>query len=82
MFHGLNDKTNYYPLENKPSIFKIMDTIKLKESFYFNRQNSTKLLFHIYNVLHSKAKKGFELSGRQDLENFTLYLNDLLPQRF
>jgi hypothetical protein len=45
---GLNDKTKHYPLENKPSIFKIMDTIKLKESFYFNRQNSIKL-FHIYN---------------------------------
>jgi hypothetical protein len=61
-----------------------MDTIKLKESFYFNRQNSKKLLFHIYNVNPvSKAKKGFELSGRkQRFRKLTLYLNDLLPERF
>jgi hypothetical protein len=72
-------------LENKPSIFKIMDTIKLNE-FLFQPPGSIKNYHHIYNVnlsILKKLKKEFELSGRkQRFRKLTLYLNDLLPQRF
>ncbi len=66
---GLNDKTSYYPLENRRFIFMITAIIKLKLNFFLEPpQYNRKMLLHIYNSnlsLLSKLEKSLTLSDRE-----------------
>lgn len=72
---GLNDKTNYYPLEKQTILFQDNGYYKIEREFLFQPPEfNKKLLFHIYNVnlsILKKLEKGFELNYREnkDLEN-------------
>lgn len=72
---GLNDRTSYYPLEEKTIYFYENGYYKIENKMLFQPPEfNRKMLYHIYNsniALLSKLEKGFSLNEREhkDLEN-------------
>jgi hypothetical protein len=72
---GINDKTSYYPLEQKQISFYDNGYYKIETEMLFEPpQYNRKMMFHVYNSnlsLLTKVKKGMTLSEREitDLEN-------------
>jgi hypothetical protein len=72
---GINDKTSYYPLEQKQISFYDNGYYKIETEMIFEPpQYNRKMMFHVYNSnlsLLTKVKKGMTLSEREitDLEN-------------
>lgn len=73
---GLNDKTSYYPLEEKKLIFFDNGYYKIETKMLFEPpQYNKKMLHHIYNstiALLSKIEKGIPLSDRENSDIFNV----------
>ncbi|UFH36161.1 ATP-binding protein [Flavobacterium acetivorans] len=72
---GLNDRTSYYPLEEKTIYFYENGYYKIENKMLFQPPEfNRKMLYHVFNAnisLLAKLQKGFSLTEREckDLEN-------------